>query len=92
MGTIHTARDRISMVRSTIRKAVDQGVNINKRKFEAQIVLSGSTRRHARETIQVFIDAGEIKLGHETQEINGVITQEVILIPNMEIYGNRTFN
>jgi hypothetical protein len=78
MGTQRTARNRIAMLRETFRTVGERGQSVSRTKLEAQIVLTGSTKRHARETIQIFIDAEEVLC----KEVNG----EQILTPNPTFY------
>ena len=79
METLKTAQYRIRMLRETFRKCFDSGQVISRKKIEAQIVLSGSTPRSARELIDTFINADEIILLEE----NG----EIVLKPNPLFYS-----
>jgi hypothetical protein len=78
MGTKKTAQIRISRLRETFRKCRETGKSISKKKLIAEIVLTGSTQRYAREIVQTFIDAEEII---EIEE-NG----EKIIKPNEAFY------
>lgn len=59
MGSKYTARYKIDKCRSTVMSATQKGKPAKRKMLEAMMALEGSTKRHAREIIQNFIDAGE---------------------------------